>query len=124
MHHVLPHLPCLLTTLPSAEHAANAGPEVHHYDLYRLDGPQGRLDMAASFAKAVSLIEWPERMPPSSLPEVHLLVAIHRLSEVGALAPLRALMLWVWENKRQTCCLLAGRAAGVHAAASCSAGAT
>ena len=78
-------LPCPHGRIASAEPAGGAGPEVHHFDLYRLDGPQGRLDMAASFAKAVSLIEWPERMPPSSLPEVNLLVAIHRPSEVGLL---------------------------------------
>ena len=59
---------------------------MHHYDLYRLQGADPRLDLAASFANAVSLVEWPERLPPSVLPADHLLVAIQRLDEVPAKA--------------------------------------
>jgi tRNA threonylcarbamoyl adenosine modification protein YjeE len=42
------------------------GPPIHHFDLYRLDasapGATARLDLPTSFTRAVSLIEWPERL--------------------------------------------------------------
>lgn len=42
-----------------------AGPPIHHFDLYRLQGGApdlARLDLPASFAQAVCLVEWPERL--------------------------------------------------------------
>jgi tRNA A37 threonylcarbamoyladenosine biosynthesis protein TsaE len=53
------------------------GPPIHHFDLYRLTKPAQllRLDLAASFRTAVSLLEWAERLqeqtPPERL-EIHL----------------------------------------------------
>ena len=45
-------------------------PPVHHFDLYRL--PKGSdmrfLDMEESFARCVSLVEWPERLEADALP--------------------------------------------------------
>lgn len=40
------------------------GPPIHHFDLYRLEQRYdlARLDLAASFAQAVCLVEWPERL--------------------------------------------------------------
>lgn len=40
------------------------GPVVHHFDLYRLSGPQDcqRLNLAESFQKAVTLVEWAEKL--------------------------------------------------------------
>ena len=55
-------LPCPASTfspLPAA------GPPIHHFDLYRLQGGApdlARLDLPASFAQAVCLVEWPERL--------------------------------------------------------------
>eukprot|EP00899_Mesostigma_viride_P014993 jgi/Mesvir1/23495/Mv22337-RA.1 len=47
------------------------GPPVHHFDLYRLEGggktyDLGRLDLDHSFASAVSLIEWADRLTGSN----------------------------------------------------------
>lgn len=40
------------------------GPEIHHFDLYRLSGTAGtgRLSLSSSFSEAVSLIEWADRL--------------------------------------------------------------
>jgi hypothetical protein len=66
------------------------GPPIHHFDLYRLEAPSadlGRLDMAASFAGAVALVEWPERLPAALVPAERLEVAIDILSEVWPMQP-------------------------------------
>ena len=60
----------------------HAGPEIHHFDLYRLQGPQARMDLAHSFASAVSLVEWPERLPADALPDPHLAVRLERMTVV------------------------------------------
>ncbi|GBG79301.1 hypothetical protein CBR_g29451 [Chara braunii] len=51
----------------------HAGPPVHHFDLYRLSSASNfdRLGLKLSFANAVTLIEWPERMG-SRIPEERL----------------------------------------------------
>lgn len=60
----------------------HAGPAIHHFDLYRLDTPQAlqRLDLAASFARAVSLVEWPERLAGEA-PAANLQLRISILSQ-------------------------------------------
>jgi hypothetical protein len=67
-----------------------AGPPIHHFDLYRLEQPQqqqqqqqqslARLDLPSSFATAVSLIEWPERLTQHDTPQHRLEVRIEALS--------------------------------------------
>jgi hypothetical protein len=66
-----------------------AGPPIHHFDLYRLDQQQrqqqqqsslARLDLPSSFAIAVSLIEWPERLTQHDTPQHRLEVRIEALS--------------------------------------------
>ncbi|GBF90954.1 hypothetical protein Rsub_03809 [Raphidocelis subcapitata] len=54
------------------------GPPIHHFDLYRLEGggDVGRLELPASFARAVCLVEWPERLPAEALPGGRLEVGI------------------------------------------------
>lgn len=49
-------------------------PPVHHYDLYRLKGQKdlARLDMHDSFKSTVTLVEWPDRVDLSILPESRL----------------------------------------------------
>lgn len=64
-----------------------AGPPVHHFDLYRLDGSAGgevfyRLDLPSSFNRAVSLVEWAERLPDALLPPDRLEVSLEVL-DVG-----------------------------------------
>ncbi len=50
---------------------------VCHFDLYRLDGPEGlaELGLEDAFADAVSLIEWPDRLG-SLLPDDHLHITL------------------------------------------------
>ncbi|GAX76104.1 hypothetical protein CEUSTIGMA_g3547.t1 [Chlamydomonas eustigma] len=57
-------------------------PEIHHFDLYRLQSEHEmmRLDLNTSFKNAVCLIEWPERLG-SLLPQVHMAVHISILDE-------------------------------------------
>ena len=66
---------------------AAAGPPIHHFDLYRLTQQYDlhRLDLPTSFAQAVSLVEWPERLQilqdlgeaaAHMLPQQHLAVTI------------------------------------------------
>eukprot|EP00241_Pyramimonas_parkeae_P012690 CAMPEP_0114235212 /NCGR_PEP_ID=MMETSP0058-20121206/6125_1 /TAXON_ID=36894 /ORGANISM="Pyramimonas parkeae, CCMP726" /LENGTH=278 /DNA_ID=CAMNT_0001346949 /DNA_START=214 /DNA_END=1050 /DNA_ORIENTATION=- len=62
------------------------GPPVHHFDLYRLSGPEDfkNLQLAKSFSEAVSLFEWPERLgdaaPKSRLDiRIHIIKPGHRL---------------------------------------------
>uniref|UniRef100_A0A383VCJ7 tRNA threonylcarbamoyladenosine biosynthesis protein TsaE n=1 Tax=Tetradesmus obliquus TaxID=3088 RepID=A0A383VCJ7_TETOB len=64
------------------------GPPIHHFDLYRLDSQQdmSRLDLAASFSSAVSLVEWADRMPPQLLPQRRLEVHIRILEEDASAA--------------------------------------
>ena len=40
--------------------------EIHHFDLFRLDSPNNALELGIeeSFAEAISLIEWPDRLGP------------------------------------------------------------
>lgn len=46
------------------DHVTAASPPVHHFDLYRLTGPaeMSKLGLGSSFASAVSLLEWAERL--------------------------------------------------------------
>jgi tRNA threonylcarbamoyladenosine biosynthesis protein TsaE len=64
----------------------DAGPPIHHFDLYRLEpgSDMGRLDMGASFSNAVSLVEWPERLAASHVPRQRLEVTIEIVSEVSS----------------------------------------
>ena len=57
-----------------------AGPPIYHFDLYRLTQPHEllRLDLPASFAGAVSLVEWAQRL--AELPPQHLHVRIEVLA--------------------------------------------
>ncbi|KAL4445370.1 hypothetical protein ABPG77_011195 [Micractinium sp. CCAP 211/92] len=58
------------------------GPPIHHFDLYRLTAGYdlARLDLPASFARAVCLVEWAERLQDlgggAHLPADHLAVRI------------------------------------------------
>ncbi|GAB4813574.1 hypothetical protein N2152v2_000620 [Parachlorella kessleri] len=58
------------------------GPPIHHFDLYRLTAPHDllRLDLPSSLTKAVSLIEWAERLE-RHLPEEHLAVHLQVIPE-------------------------------------------
>lgn len=67
-------------------------PPVHHFDLYRLtpNSDFGRLDLRQSFASAVSLVEWAERLESSAMPEGgHLAMEVEVIPEAQhtALAP-------------------------------------
>eukprot|EP00887_Chlorella_sp_A99_P001922 scaffold18.g1922.t1 len=71
-------------------------PPIHHFDLYRLTEPHdlARLDLAASFATAVSLVEWAERLGGRTPPDhLNLALAIldpaeqRRLAAAGKAAP-------------------------------------
>ncbi len=71
-----PGSPCARTS-PRQRHGSAlsapgraAGPPVHHFDLYRLGGPAdlARLALGASFAGAVALVEWAERLGPAAPP--------------------------------------------------------
>ena len=66
---------CLITAKP-------AGPEIHHFDLYRLEADKnlGRLQLEASFKEAVCLVEWAERLPDSSRPADRLDIHITPIS--------------------------------------------
>ena len=72
--------------------AWNAGPAIHHYDLYRLTEPHdlARLDLQASFREAVSLVEWPERLSPAQLPLASLSIEL-RVLEAAEQQQLQAL---------------------------------
>ncbi len=61
----------------------DAGPLVHHFDLYRLSGPAelGRLQLEDAFNSGICLIEWAERLG-SCAPADHLQIHIELLSEV------------------------------------------
>ena len=61
---------------------AAAGPPIHHFDLYRLTAPHDllRLDLPASFTRAVSLVEWADRLGASA-PRQHLQVDISIVGE-------------------------------------------
>lgn len=58
--------------------ACCAGPDIHHFDLYRLDSTAslGRLQLEQSFQDAVSLVEWAERLPMSMRPDNRLDIQI------------------------------------------------
>lgn len=62
-------------------------PEIHHFDLYRLNSEQDlvRLDLSESFTKAVSLVEWAERLQHNA-PDDHLAVHIKIIEEQPRLA--------------------------------------
>ena len=55
-----------------------AGPDIHHFDLYRLDSTAGlgRLQLEQSFQDAVSLVEWAERLPTDMRPSNRLDIQI------------------------------------------------
>lgn len=61
------------------------GPPIHHLDLYRLPDAASmqRLDLPQSFAAAVVLMEWPERLEAAQLPASRVDVHIEALSMVG-----------------------------------------
>ncbi|KAK9827130.1 hypothetical protein WJX74_007536 [Apatococcus lobatus] len=61
------------------------GPDIHHFDLYRLDGTAslGRLQLDQSFRDAVSLVEWAERLPSDMLPANRLDIHITPLEAVS-----------------------------------------
>lgn len=60
---------------------------MHHFDLYRLAGPNdmGRLGMDEAFDSGVCLIEWAERLEAQT-PEAHLGVHLALLSKVCAMS--------------------------------------
>ena len=69
-----------------------AGPPIHHFDLYRLTAQYdlARLDLAASFAAAVCLVEWPERLgaapaAPQPAEPLHVAISILAPGEQAAL---------------------------------------
>eukprot|EP00879_Flechtneria_rotunda_P027605 GHRR01029577.1.p1 GENE.GHRR01029577.1~~GHRR01029577.1.p1 ORF type:complete len:349 (+),score=135.47 GHRR01029577.1:278-1324(+) len=57
------------------------GPPIHHFDLYRLTTPEDmdRLNLAASWNSAVSLVEWADRLPQQLLPVQRLEINIEIL---------------------------------------------
>lgn len=59
---------------------------MHHFDLYRLAAcaDLGRLQLGSSFAGAVSLVEWAERLGPAA-PRARLDVRFFMLPDVRAL---------------------------------------
>jgi tRNA threonylcarbamoyladenosine biosynthesis protein TsaE len=51
--------------------------EVHHFDLWRLDGPGGLAELGWEDARAgIVLLEWPDRLGPLRPPET-LAIALH-----------------------------------------------
>lgn len=63
-----------------------AGPPIHHFDLYRLTQQYdlARLDLPASFSRAVCLVEWPERLAGSAaqpLQPLHVYISILAAAE-------------------------------------------
>ena len=56
---------------------------MHHFDLYRLSGPDdlGRLDMGSALSTGVCLVEWPERLGQQA-PAERLDIHISMMSEV------------------------------------------
>lgn len=62
---------------------SSAGPEIHHFDLYRLAATEtgGRLNLIDSFSNAVSLIEWADRLK-SVMPSQCLNVQFSSVSKV------------------------------------------
>lgn len=75
--HSAPKITVWGTKIPAR---CNAEPPIHHYDLYRLEAAHdlARLDLAGSFASAVSLVEWPQRLG-STLPPAHLALTLTAL---------------------------------------------
>jgi tRNA threonylcarbamoyladenosine biosynthesis protein TsaE len=73
------------TSTSSREPSATAPLQIQHYDLYRLAAPGdlARLDLAAALPRAVSLVEWAERLAlaPGAAPVTRLAL---RLAVVGA----------------------------------------
>lgn len=60
-----------------------AGP-AHHFDLYRLDGPQGLAELGWDEAlEGIVLVEWPERLGAETPPGA-LTIALEPLAEEGA----------------------------------------
>lgn len=59
---------------------------MHHFDLYRLSGPNdlGRLDMGSALSTGVCLVEWPERLEQQA-PAERLDIHISMMSEVRIL---------------------------------------
>lgn len=75
--HLLPHPGHLPMPMPPAALLTCAlsrfvllGPPLHHYDLYRLTPGDSiaRLGLQAAFSSAVTLIEWPDRLPADQVP--------------------------------------------------------
>ncbi|KAG2486484.1 hypothetical protein HYH03_014788 [Edaphochlamys debaryana] len=58
------------------------GPPIHHFDFYRLTSVQdfNRLDLQGSLVHAVSLMEWPERLP--TLPGEYLAIHIQVVDQL------------------------------------------
>ena len=84
-----------------AEWCLPAGPEIHHFDLYRLQGPQARMDLPQSFATAVSLVEWPERLPADAVPHPHLAVHLKRMDAVSSHTCLQHICVWPYHPVKQ-----------------------
>jgi len=83
----------------------HAGPPVHHFDLYRLRGPEdfANLDLDDSFTNAVSLFEWAQRLE-ESMPADHCELRVHAVRPGDPLeAQLAAQLAWVRQQQ-----LLAG----------------
>ena len=64
--------------------AGCAGLPIHHFDLYRLSTAQEleRLRLAETFASAVCLVEWAERLG-LALPREHLAVTLRIMDQVS-----------------------------------------
>ncbi len=61
------------------------GPELHHFDLYRLADEEEFLSLGLDdllFSPGVKLVEWPSRIP-SLLPKEHWVIEVSPTSEEG-----------------------------------------
>ena len=63
----------------SARLSCAAGPPIHHIDLYRLSSPaaSARLDLRHTLQTGIALIEWPQKLDDSSLPEEYLCIHLN-----------------------------------------------
>jgi tRNA threonylcarbamoyladenosine biosynthesis protein TsaE len=67
---------------------------VHHFDLWRLDGPHGLMELGWDDARGdIVLIEWPDRLGPQR-PEMALTVALHLTGEDS-----RRTVLFGWPDR-------------------------
>lgn len=71
------------------------GIAAHHFDLYRLTGPEGLLELGWDEARqGIVLVEWPERLGHFAPPD-----ALHVQLAPGACEDARAARLAGWEDR-------------------------